>query len=483
VTISTMSEFGRTPYSNDSGGTDHGTASCLFVIGAGVNGGLHGQYPSLSGLRQWDDLVRTVDFRSVYASVIDGWLGGGADDVLGGSFERLPLFKAAPGAEILNIPAPPALFGDFVPLQPARVLDTRNGIGGRTTPAGPGTVIDVQVMGVGGVPTSGVTAVALNVTADQPTASSYFTIWPAREARPNASSLNFTAGKTVPNLVVMKPGANGKISLFNESGQVHAIADIVGYFRDTGADRMLPVQPFRLLDTRNGIGAPKGKLGGDATMSLQVTGVANSGIPAAGVDAVVLNMTVDQPTAWSFLTVWPKGEPLPNASSLNFNAGQTVPNLVIAKVGADGQVNIFNAFGQAHVIADVVGCFTTDSFGRHHPAGPERLLDTRNAIGAPTGPIGQAPFKLQVSGRAGVPANATAAVLNMTVTAPTAGSFLTVYPSGTALPNASNLNYSPGLTVANLVIVKLGADGAVDCQNAFGQTHLIADIVGYFADS
>jgi uncharacterized protein (DUF1501 family) len=483
VTISTMSEFGRTPYSNDSGGTDHGTASCLFVIGAGVNGGLHGQYPSLSGLRQWDDLVRTVDFRSVYASVIDGWLGGGADDVLGGSFERLPLFKAAPGAEILNIPAPPALFGDFVPLQPARVLDTRNGIGGRSTPAGPGTVIDVQVMGVGGVPTSGVTAVALNVTADQPTASSYFTIWPAREARPNASSLNFTAGKTVPNLVVMKPGANGKISLFNESGQVHAIADIVGYFRDTGADRMLPVQPFRLLDTRNGIGAPKGKLGGDATMSLQVTGVANSGIPAAGVDAVVLNMTVDQPTAWSFLTVWPKGEPLPNASSLNFNAGQTVPNLVIAKVGADGQVNIFNAFGQAHVIADVVGCFTTDSFGRHHPAGPERLLDTRNAIGAPTGPIGQAPFKLQVSGRAGVPANATAAVLNMTVTGPTAGSFLTVYPSGTALPNASNLNYSPGLTVANLVIVKLGPDGAVDCQNAFGQTDLIADIVGYFADS
>jgi hypothetical protein len=453
------------------------------VIGAGVNGGLHGAYPNLSGLRQWDDLQHTVDFRSVYATVIDQWLGGGADDVLGGSFERLALFKASPGADLPGVPAPPALFGDYVPLQPSRVLDTRNGIGGRRFPVGAGTTIDVAVMGVGGVPTTGVTAVALNVTADGPTAASYFTIWPAREVRPNASSLNFGAGKTVPNLVVMKPGAGGKVSLFNESGQVHAIADVVGYFRDTSADRMLPVAPFRLLDTRNGIGSPVGKLGTNATMSLQAVGVPGSGVPGAGVDAVVLNITVDQPTAWSYLTVWPNGQPLPNASSLNFNAGQTVPNLVIVKVGQGGLVDIFNAFGSTHVIADVVGCFTAEPHGRHHPVSPERLLDTRNAIGAPAGRIGTAPIKLQVAGRAGVPANATAAVLNMTITDPSANSYLTVWPSGLPLPTASSLNYQPGLTVANLAIVKLGDGGSVDCLNAFGQTHLIADVVGFFADA
>ena len=444
VTVMTMSEFGRTPHANDSLGTDHGTASCLFVIGAGVNGGLHGQYPSLAGLRPWDDLGHTVDFRSVYASVLDGWMGGGADTVLGGSFERLALFKAAPGFDIPNIPTPPALFGDYVPLQPTRVLDTRSGIGGRRVPLGAGTTVEVSVMGVAGVPTSGVTAVALNVTATDPTAGSYFTIWPAREPRPNASSLNFTAGKTVPNLVVMKPGSGGRVSIWNETGVVHAIADVVGYFRESTADRMLPLQPFRLLDTRNAIGAPTGKLGPNATMQLQVTGVAGSGVPASGIDAVVLNITADQPTAWSFLTVWPNGEPLPNASSLNFEAGQTVPNLVIAKVGAGGLVNIFNAFGSTHVIADVVGCFTAEALGKHHPAGPERLLDTRNAIGAPVGRIAQQPFRLQIAGRAGVPADAKAAVVNMTITGPTASSFLTVWPSDQPMPNASNLNYTPG---------------------------------------
>ena len=90
-------------------------------------------------------------------------------------------------------------------------------------------------------------------------------------------------------------------------------------------------------------------------MEVQVAGL--GGVPAAGVSAVVANVAVTGPTALSFLTVFPAGEPLPLASNLNFRPGQTVPNLVVAKQGAGGRMAIYNAAGTAHVIADVAGWF------------------------------------------------------------------------------------------------------------------------------
>ncbi len=480
VTVMVISEFGRTPWANASGGTDHGTASVAFLIGSQVAGGLHGAYPSLANKARWDQLSATVDFREMYASVLRTWLGGDPATILGAPYPGLDLFRSGPGPELPESPPAPNLAGDYVPLNPLRVLDTRNNIGGRRVPLGAGTTVEIQARGIGGVPASGVTAVAMNVTATGATAASYFTIWPKGESRPVASSLNWKPGVTVPNLVVIKPGSGGKVNVWNESGEVHAIADIVGYFRDSANDRLLPLSPYRLLDTRNGIGAPRARLGQDATLDVRVTGVPGSGVPADGVDAVVLNVTVDQPTAESYLTVWPAGDTFPVASSLNYVPGQTVPNLVIAKVGAGGMVSLYNAFGSVDVIADVVGCFSASALGQHHALSPARILDTRNGIGA-GGKVTNRTMTLPVAGQAGVPAGgATGVVLNVTIDQPSAQSFLTVWPSGEAMPTASSLNYTAGLTVANLVIVKLGGDGAVNFANAFGQTELIADVVGWF---
>lgn len=96
VAILTFSEFGRRPERNDSGGTDHGTASACFVVGDRVAGGLHGEYPSLDLAFPWDNLASTVDFRSVYASVVGPWLGGDPATVVGGTFEDLGLFAGPP---------------------------------------------------------------------------------------------------------------------------------------------------------------------------------------------------------------------------------------------------------------------------------------------------------------------------------------------------------------------------------------------------
>jgi hypothetical protein len=154
--------------------------------------------------------------------------------------------------------------------------------------------------------------------------------------------------------VVVKVGAGGMIDLFNNAGSTHVVADMAGWFGADGAPdgaRFTPVAPARLLDTRTGPG-PVGPAG---TVALQVTG--RGGVPVSGVSAVVLNVTVTEPTAVSFLTAWPAGEVRPLASNLNYAAGQTVPNLVVVKVGAGGVVDLFNNVGSTHVVADVAGWY------------------------------------------------------------------------------------------------------------------------------
>ena len=210
-------------------------------------------------------------------------------------------------------------------------------------------------MDLGGVPAAGVSAVVLNVTVTQPTSPGFLTVYPNGTARPIASNLNFVPNETVPNLVVAKVGADGKVAVYNNAGSTHVVLDVVGWFGSdgavTGGGRYNALNPSRLLDTRNG--AP---LAAGATITPTVTGV--GGVPGTGVSAVVLNVTVTQPTAQSYMTVFPNGTARPLASNLNFVAGQTVPNFVMAKVGSDGKVAVYNNTGSTHVVIDVVGWYS-----------------------------------------------------------------------------------------------------------------------------
>jgi len=372
-------------------------------------------------------------------------------------------------------------------VQPTRLLDTRDGTGtgGNTAPLGAGASLDLKVTGAAGVPASHVGAVVLNVTATQPTASSFLTVWPTLTSRPLASNLNFPAGQTAPNLVVAKVGANGKISIFNDVGSVHVLADITGWFDDgtVGGGQFHPTNPVRVLDTRDGTGTGSPHvLGAGQVVHLQVAG--NNGVGLGTSAAVVLNVTATQPTATSYLTVYPTGTTRPLASNLNVVAGQTSPNLVVAKVSADGWVDIYNASGNVQVIADLAGWFDngTVSGTRYNPLPPARILDTRDGTGAGQQPLGTgSSIHLRITGRGGVPLGAQAVVLNVTATHPTMTSFLTVFPTGTTRPTASNLNVVAGQTVPNLVIVKVSPDGYVDIYNDTGSVDVIADVAGWFA--
>ena len=193
------------------------------------------------------------------------------------------------------------------------------------------------------------------------------------------------------------------------------------------AGTFVAVAPTRLLDTRSAVGG--NALAGNSTLSLLVTGT----VVPAGASAVMLNVTVTQPTAGGYITVWGDDTARPTASNLNFSPGQTVPNSVLAPVGANGKVDFFNgSLGTTQLLADVSGYYvggTPTTGGALQSVEPTRLLDTRLAGDTPLGTNEMRPLK--VTG-ATVPDGASAVVLNVTVTQPTAGGYITVWGDGSS---------------------------------------------------
>ncbi len=474
VTIMTYSEFGRTSYSNDSAGTDHGTSNNHFVIGSGVKGGLYGQQASLAGLDRWDRMGFHVDFRSMYATVLDGWLGGGASTVLGANYSKLGLFRTGPGVGVVTGGVSGSVRGDLVALTPTRIYDSRKAP--RLAPLGAGTTAEVKTTGIGGVPGLGTTAVVLNVSAVGGTGASSFTVWPTGGVKPDVANVSIQGTSVASASVTVKPGAHGYVNITNDQGVAHCVVEVVGYYRTSPAWRLQPQAARRILDTRSGVGGRRGALGAGGTYALPVRGV--GGVPTAA-QAVALQVTVVTPTATGALTVWPSGVPRPAPASMNFSAKSTTVSLVYAKIGADGKVGVYNSAGSSHVVVDVVGWFSTTARGRFTPLQPGRLLDTRPDTVDPLGPASAT--SIVVRGKGGVPSSGVSAVLlNVTAKAPTAATSFTVYPSGTSRPPVASLMARPGVDTSGAVLARLGADGKVVLFNAAGQTDVVVDVVGWF---
>ena len=251
-----------------------------------------------------------------------------------------------------------------------------------------------------------------------------------------------------------------------------------------GGSGFHPMAPTRVLDSRTTTGGWNGPVTAGAPRALALAGSTAPGAVPSTAKAVVLNVTVTGGTANSFLTAFPAGTAVPNASNLNFGAGQTTANLVTVRVGAFGQVNFANAAGSVHVIADIVGWYDDGSGQGDLFTGitPVRLLDSRTSTGGFNGRLGAGEGNvrsLPVKGGS-VPATATAVVMNLTATGGSANSFLQVFPTGTTRPNSSNLNFATGQTIPNLVTVPIGTDGKVNFFNAAGTVDVVADVVGYF---
>ncbi|MGW4158761.1 hypothetical protein [Streptomyces sp. NPDC004788] len=383
------------------------------------------------------------------------------------------------GSTVLRGGASPA-HSSFTSLPPRRVLDTRDGTGVPRGKVGPRGTITLDLSNVPGINVYTTTSVALHVTATNATSGTFVSAYADGTERGTASNLNVPAGKTVSNLVIV-PVERGKAVFYNHAGTVDLIADLAGshtLWDDNGA-LFRPMAPWRALDTRTGLGAPKARVQAGSRTHLSFAGTAVGG---ADVTAVVLNLTATGGTSGTFVTALPTGAPVVG-SHLNPGKGETRSNLVVVPV-KDGGIDLYNHAGSLDLIADVAGYYTSAQVGSLHEAlTPARVMDTRTGTGVAKAKIGAGrTVTLTVAGQAGIPATgATAVVLNVTATNATAGTYITAYPYGTARPGASNLNVPAGATVSNLVIVPV-KDGKVTFYNHGGTTDLVADVQGFYAE-
>ncbi|PSL55514.1 hypothetical protein B0I31_105477 [Saccharothrix carnea] len=243
--------------------------------------------------------------------------------------------------------------GRYFATGPTRVYDSRN-TGGRFS-GGESRAIDFSAFGV----PSGASAVALNITGVDATASTYVTAWPTGTSRPTASSLNVEPNAATPNGVTVALGSDRRINLFNNAGNVNLIVDITGYYlaTETGGADFFPVSPGRVFDTRDD--ANPIQPGGTLTLFyLDEELVAGN--------SLLLNLTGTEPTANTYVTPYPAGQSRPGTSALNLAPRQTSPNMATVRLGTayDEITNkyypaheFYNNAGTTHLVVDAFGIF------------------------------------------------------------------------------------------------------------------------------
>ena len=377
----------------------------------------------------------------------------------------------------------PAGASSYVPVPPYRILDTRisQGLSHRVSAGETFTLTLTNVP-----PTA--SAVVLNVTVDASANPGFVTVYPTGVPRPVVSSINVDgAGQTIANLVTVPIGAGGTVDVYSLM-TTDLVADVQGYYTPAvtaTSGLFVPINPTRLIDTREPASPHFGPLVAGEQINLDVVGraaIAGVTVPADAT-AAALKVTVTESTATGYWTVFPTGSGRPIVSNLNVTGtGTTIANQVLARL-AGGSTTVFAQTG-GHVVIDLVGFFTGAStppsdVGLFVPVTPQRLLDSREP------PLGALPghnrtAQVPVAGRANLPASGIGAVVvNATVTDTVRDGFFSIWPAQTYRPTASSLNAShAGQIIANHVITPVSTGGiSFYTQNG---AHLIVDISGWY---
>lgn len=405
-----------------------------------------------------------------------------------------------PGGAMLVQPGPEAA-PLFTPIEPARLLETRDGqptIDGDS--AGGGTIagddeVEIQVAGRAGIPADADFAV-LNITAVQPASNGFLTAHSCVAPRPVTASLNYSnptgiGAINLGNESVVELSASGTVCVYT-SASTDLTIDATAFGTTRGGFKS--VTPSRILDSRDGEATTDGlfelsaAVAGGSEVELQVRG--RAGVPPTA-NAAVLYIAAVSPTGVGFVTAHPCVADRPLASSLNFATlpdGQRVNrgNEVIAPLDDDGKVCLFVST-TSHLTVDVVG--SIDPATTYDVETPARLLETRPGQSTVDGlfelaaPLADGEeVELVVAGRAGVASDASAAVLNITAVNPSGIGFVTAHPCGTTRPTVSSLNFTAtaaagAINGGNEVLAPLSVDGAV-CLFVSQSTHLTVDVVG-----
>jgi len=354
----------------------------------------------------------------------------------------------------------------YTPINPVRLVDTRNSIGGVSAPIDRGCTMTVTV---GSDIPADAQAVALSLTAVNSEAD-FFTVYPCASGRPGTSNLNARAGFATPNLVVAIPDVNREICVYSH-GRSDLIIDLSGWWSD-GPDRFGSIAPERVYDSRQpGLSAL-------APLQVREVRIPTSVIPA-GSTAAVINLTAANGVQPGFMTAFPCGQAVPNASNVNFLAGEARAVGAIVGLGLGNTLCVI-ADTTVHLIVDVTGFYgPAPAFGPAAVAeltAGRRVVDSRNGIGGPLEPLeaGEVRSFDPVAGTADAD-DAAAVMLNFVSTDAADAGFLTAFPCGGAVPNVSTLNFVRNEAATNLATIELGVDRRV-CIVSSVRTNVIVDV-------
>ena len=421
-----------------------------------------------------------------------GWIIG---IVVAGLLLAVSPASAAPGAPAAVAPTTqaaalaPGSGPAWTAVRSFRVLDTHRGYGTAPGPLAANGRITVPLRGIGGIPSSGVSAVVVSITVSEPQRDGTVTASPAGGAKGPGPTVRFTAGGEVTTQTVVRLGSTGAITLANNTtGTIHLDVDVNGYTAaGTSAGSYVPVTPKRIIDTTCRLGA-NGPIAGHGAVSPQIAG--RAGVPRTGASAVVLTVSVLNPRGAGWLTALPGGAGTSRAtgSALNWSSGVPVTGPVVVPLSAAGAITLINqSAAEIDLQVDVLGYIRagTADIGGLVTIQSTRIADSRSGFGWPPG---AGPMRAndtvseRVFAQGGIPDGGVSAVL-MTVTAvsPTAAGavrLLTYTISDDGLGAA--VSFEAGQNRTGLVLVPVTSDGIVRFSHSgLGDVHLVVDVVGY----
>lgn len=388
---------------------------------------------------------------------------------------------AAPPSRAAGSPAAPTAStgspaGTFVPIRPYRAVNTKTGAGhNRHGSLKHRHGFTARITGRSGVPTN-VAAVAVTITAQPTSGSGGLVLYRAGSARPSVANVLFTAGHSTSATAVVRPSTRGRIAIFNtaRAGRVNVIVDVSGYYV---AGRASDEQPGVLhpLPQRRAFG--RHAIGPHRSLTADVGG--RAGVPAAGVGAVAVLVTVQRPAKSGALIAYQAGAGRPHAPVITFDRATDTVGFGFVPTDGDGRIALYNnSGGKAYVSVAVLG-YTVGGVvtraGATDVGGAHRVLRTTKVRV-------HAAKKLKVTARAGVPkGHVTAVLLDVTASDKKAGS-VSVFRADGSRPGAPTLTFPAHRARSALAIVRPSPSGWVKVRNnAASGAHVAIDVVGYVA--
>jgi RHS repeat-associated protein len=401
-------------------------------------------------------------------------------------------FVVAPRAAKAHADVTTGTAGLFTPLT-ARVMDTRNGTGGYSTPMAAGTWRTLPIDGVGGVPSSGVSAVAITMTVIGAAAAGQARAMPTGSSVQPVVALYYGDGSTgdQSGSAISAVGSDGTIQVVTGTA-IDLVVDVQGYFTSgngiTAAGGYVPIAPVRIVSTTAGTGVPVAQLANGSTTTITVGGA--NGVPADASGVFVTLTPRSYTTGSPWLTVWPAGTTRPG-TSLDFPGNTNYAIGANADLNTSGQMSIYVGASSAPIdlTVDVIGYYaaaSVDGQGAFTPAAT-RVYDSRISpnIAIP----GNGTRTVRIGGVAGVPiAGAGVSSVAMSLLAihsATNPGNLRIWADDQAEPTTTAmLNYASGVGSirSDFQITRLGADGGVTLRNSGADpVHVVIDIQGWFA--